>query len=56
MGAWQGHGGSITVFEDNAWIYLALLEGMQIFVSEEQRLYVYNGTNLVPCSPALEGA
>jgi len=44
-GAWVGKEGQIAAFQDNVWIFYQPQEGWLVWVSDENQLYVYDGTN-----------
>ena len=43
-GAWAGHDGDITEWNGSSWDFVAKDEGMAVWVEDEDKLYVYNGT------------
>lgn len=43
-GDWEGHDGGLA-FYDNGWRFVSPREGFVIWVSDEDSLYVFNGTN-----------
>jgi hypothetical protein len=46
-GAWAGHAGHVAAFQDGAWAFHPPLEGWVAWVSDEDTLYAFNGTNWV---------
>lgn len=43
-GAWAGHAGKIAAFRDGGWSFLVPREGWIAWVSDEDKLYAYDGT------------
>lgn len=46
-GAWSGFSGKITYF-DQIWRFIIPLEGMSLWVNDEDIIYTYNGSNWFP--------
>jgi Protein of unknown function (DUF2793) len=43
-GAWTGHSGSITAYQDGAWAFYAPAEGWVVWIADEDAAVAWNGT------------
>ena len=50
-GSWAGHDNELAAFLDGAWIFHAPVPGLRIWVEDENRLYAWDGTQLVTVTP-----
>src|SRR5215470_11814192 len=50
-GAWAGQAGKVAAYQDGAWAFYAPLEGWLAWVSDEDTLYVWNGSTWAEFSP-----
>ena len=52
-GAWAGHAGDIAVYEGTAWVFHEPGEGWRCWVSDENALLIFNGSDWVDLGSAL---
>jgi len=45
-GAWAGHSNSRTVYNGSGWDYVAAYAGMSIYINDESKRYLWDGTQL----------
>lgn len=47
-GDWSSHEDDITYYNNSEWKFITPQEGMRLWVSDENRLYIYDGTEWLP--------
>lgn len=55
-GAWAGKAGSIAAFQAGGWVFLGVRPGFRLYVADEKRLIVHDGTGFVTAGEAVNPA